>query len=164
MEWAALEQAAPDIAAAGRERMQRFGFVLVGTIQRDGTPRISPVEAHVVGGRLMLAMMPRTLKARDLLRDPRLVLNTPIDDPHDPGAEFKLRGRAVVVGDRDEREATADAIKAASGWRPRDHWHLFAVDVEEAAHIVWENGAMRMTRWSRDGGIERAERPPPDVG
>ena len=162
--WAGLEDVASEVAAAGRERMERFGFVLVGTIRRDGTPRISPVEAHVAGGQLMLVMMPRTLKARDWMRDARLVLNTPIVDPHDPGAEFKLRGRAIAVEDPDQRAATADAIKSASGWRPRDDWHFFAVDVEDAALMVWdEHGAMEMQRWSRDRGVERSSRPPPEV-
>jgi hypothetical protein len=111
----------------------------------------------------MLAMMPGTLKARDLLRDPRLVLNVPIDDPHDPGSEFKLRGRAVAVEDPAQRRATADAIKAASGWRPREDWHVFSIDIEDVALMVWVEGAMRMTRWTRDRGLEHASRPPAEV-
>lgn len=163
MRWADLEGEAPEVAAAGRELIGRFGYVLAGTIRRDGTPRISPVEAHFVEGELMLAMMPGTLKARDLLRDPRLVLNVPIDDPHDPGSEFKLRGRAVVVEDSARRRATGDTIKAASGWRPRDDWHFFTIDLEDAAVMVWVEGALRMTRWSRAGGLEHGSRPPPEV-
>jgi hypothetical protein len=161
--WADLEMAAPDVAAPGRELVERFGYVLAGTIRRDGTPRISPVEAHFVEGELMLAMMPGTLKARDLLRDPRLVLNVPIDDPHDPGFEFKLRGRAVAVEDPALRRATADTIKTSSGWRPREDWHFFSIDVEDASLMLWVDGALRMTRWSRSGGLEEATRPPPDV-
>ena len=161
--WSELEAGAPEVAAAGCELIERFGYVLAGTIRRDGTPRISPVEAHFVAGELTLAMMPRTLKARDLFRDPRLVLNVPIPDPHDPGAEFKVRGRAVAVGDPAQREAVADAIKATSGWRPRDDWHVFSIDVDEAAHMLWVAGALRMTRWTRDGGVEHRESPPPEV-
>lgn len=68
-QWANFEAAAPLLAAHGRELIERFRFVLVGTIRSDGTPRISPVEAHIVRGHLMLVMIPGTLKARDLLRD-----------------------------------------------------------------------------------------------
>jgi hypothetical protein len=66
----------------------------------------------------MLVMIAGTFKARDLRRDPRLVLNSPVTDPADPRAEFKLRGRAVDTDDEDLREATANAIEATSGWRP----------------------------------------------
>ena len=72
--WADFETAAPGLATQGRELIERFRFVLVGTIRSDGTPRISAVEAHLVGGRLMLVMIPDTLKARDLLRDPRALV------------------------------------------------------------------------------------------
>ena len=69
--WADFETAAPELAAQGRELIARFGFVLVGTIRRDGTPRISPVEARVVQGHLMLVMIRGTHKARDVMRDSR---------------------------------------------------------------------------------------------
>ena len=65
-QWANFEAAAPLLAAHGRKLIARFRFVLVGTIRSDGTPRISPVEAHIVGGHLMLVMIPGTLQARDL--------------------------------------------------------------------------------------------------
>jgi pyridoxamine 5'-phosphate oxidase-like protein len=113
--WADFEAAAPELAAEGRELVERFRFVFVGTIRRDGTPRISPVEAHVVGGQLMLVMIRGTLKARDVLRDCRVALNSPVVNPDDPGAEFKLRGRVVEVDDEALRDATAGAIEAASG-------------------------------------------------
>jgi hypothetical protein len=126
--WADFEAAAPEVAAPARELIERWGFLLVGTIRRDGTPRISPIEAHFVEGQLMLVMMAGSWKAADLLRDPRLVLNAPITNPDDPGAELKLRGRAVVVDDAELRHATAETIERASGWRPPDRWHFFSVD------------------------------------
>ena len=157
--WADLEAAAPEVAAPGRALLERHRFVLAGTIRRDGTPRISPVEAHLVRGELMLVMIAGTLKARDVLRDPRLVLNSPVIDPGDPVEEFKLRGRALETDDATQRQATAEAIEAASGWRPKLEWHFFAIDVEDAAHIAWQAGVMDMRRWSRGGGVERVKRP-----
>jgi hypothetical protein len=140
--WADLETAAPQLAARGRELIDRFGYVLLGTIRRDGTPRISPVEARVVEGQLMIVMIRGTHKARDVLRDPRLVLNTPISDPADPGSEFKLRGRVVVVEDRNLVEAAANATEAASSWRPPRDWHFFKIEVEDAA-LMWTGIAAR---------------------
>ncbi len=137
-QWANFEAAAPLLAAQGRELIERFRFVLVGTIRSDGTPRISPVEAHIVRGHLMLVMIPGTLKARDLLRDPRMLVNSPITHPDDPNTEFKLRGRVVEMRDQALREATADAIETASGWRPPAGWHFFSLDIEEAAFLAWQ--------------------------
>ncbi len=60
--WAELEEAAPELAARGRDLIETFHFLLAGTIRRDGTPRISPVEAHIVEGHLMHAIIPGTLR------------------------------------------------------------------------------------------------------
>jgi predicted pyridoxine 5'-phosphate oxidase superfamily flavin-nucleotide-binding protein len=43
--WAAFERAAPEVAARGRELLERFQFVLVGTLTKDGAPRVNPCEA-----------------------------------------------------------------------------------------------------------------------
>jgi hypothetical protein len=158
VQWADFEEAAPEPAAQGRELIERFRFVLVGTIRRDGTPRISPVEAHIVGGRLMLVMITGTLKASDLLRDPRILLHSPVTHPDDHNAEFKLRGRAIELGDQALREATADAIAEASGWRPPLGWHFFSIDIEDAAFIMWEGGELRMARWNHECGLEHVRR------
>ena len=159
--WGDFERAAPELAARGRELIDRFGYVLLGTIRRDGTPRISPIEARVVRGQLMVVMIRDTHKARDVLRDPRLVMNAPITDPAAPGSEFKLRGRAVVIDEPDLIEATAAATEAASGWRPPAYWHFFSIEVDDAALMEWEAGALTMTRWSRARGLERVTRPAP---
>jgi hypothetical protein len=159
--WADFESATPELAAQARELIDRSGFVLVGTIRRDGAPRISPVEARVVQGHLMLVMIRGTHKARDVLRDSRLVLNTPVFDPADPGCELKLRGRAVVVEDRGQLDATAKATEAASGWRPPADWHFFSVEVEDVALMEWDRGALAMTRWVAERGLERTTRPAP---
>ncbi|HLG78000.1 MAG TPA: pyridoxamine 5'-phosphate oxidase family protein [Ktedonobacteraceae bacterium] len=145
--WANLEAAAPILAAQGRELIEHFRFVLVGTMRRDGTPRISPVEARLVQGHLMLVMIPDTLKARDLLRDSRILVNSPITHPGDPNREFKLR------------EATARVIEATSGWRPPDGWHFFALDIEEAVFLAWQNGLLDLTRWIRNRGLDSIRRP-----
>jgi hypothetical protein len=159
--WADFEGAAPDLAVRVRELIDRSGFVLVGTIRRDGTPRISPVEARVVQGHLTLVMIRGTHKAHDVLRDSRLVLNTPVFDPADPGCELKLRGRAVVVEDRGLLEATANATEAASGWRPPADWHFFSVAIEDVTLMEWDRGALAMTRWTAERGLERTNRPAP---
>ena len=111
MRWADFAAEAPGLAAQGGALIDRFGFVFIGTIRADGTPRISPVEAHLVGGDLMLVIIPGTRKARDVLRDPRIVLQSPVTEAAAPGGEFKLRGEAVKVTDDIVRAETAEAIE-----------------------------------------------------
>jgi hypothetical protein len=161
--WSEFAAACPEVAGPVRELIERYGFVFAGTIRRDGTPRISPVEAHIVRDELMLVMIAGTLKARDLLRDPRVVLNAPIVDPADPGSEFKLRGHAIAVDDPNLRAATADAIKSTSGWRPPASWHYFAVRVDDVAHMAWEAGALDMLHWRLGRGTRRVRRPAPPL-
>ncbi|MGH8945534.1 MAG: pyridoxamine 5'-phosphate oxidase family protein [Acidimicrobiia bacterium] len=158
MRWAELEAAAPELAARGRSLIERLGFVFVGTIRRDGSPRISPVEAHLVGGQLMLVMIPGTRKARDVGRDSRVVLQSPITDAADPGHELKLWGRAVEVDDRVQREATADQIETVSGWRPDPSWSFLALEIESAVLMEWRQGEMLLTRWDRTDGLQPPER------
>jgi hypothetical protein len=153
LRWADFEAEAPKVAAPARELVERWRFLLLGTIRRDGTPRISPVEAHLVEGHLIVVMMAGSLKAADVLRDPRIVLNAPITDPEDPGAELKLRGRVVEVEDAELRRAAEDQFERMSGWRPPAGWYVFSIDLEEVAHIVWWKGEQRMAHWRRDRGV-----------
>jgi hypothetical protein len=156
--WAELETAAPEVTTPARGLLERWGFVLAGTIRRDGTPRISPIEVHFVGDELVLVMIRGTHKARDVLRDPRIVLNAPVTDAARPGEELKLRGRAVELHDAHARAAVHDAVEARSGWRPRDDWHVFAIDLDDVAHMRWEGSELTMTRWTRAGGVETTRR------
>ena len=52
------------------------GVLLVATIRRDGTPRLSPVEPFVLDGELWLSMMLGSRKAADLQRDPRVLVHS----------------------------------------------------------------------------------------
>jgi hypothetical protein len=53
--WAEFAAAAPELAELGHERFMRSEIILLGSIRRDGTPRISPVESDIVDGELMAA-------------------------------------------------------------------------------------------------------------
>ncbi len=50
MEWSELVRRQPRLAALAERRLIEPGVVLVATIRRDGTPRLSPVEPLVVDG------------------------------------------------------------------------------------------------------------------
>ena len=63
MNWDEFQKEAPELAAFGRERLERSGLVLVGTLRKDGWPRISAVEPLITDGQLYLGMMWRSRKA-----------------------------------------------------------------------------------------------------
>jgi len=56
MRWREFEQRQPKLAALGREKLGGPGVVLVGTVRKDGSPRISPVEPLFWEGELWLPM------------------------------------------------------------------------------------------------------------
>ena len=94
MHWSEMAEGQPRLAALARERLIGPGVVLVATIRRDGTPRLSPVEPFVLDGDLWLSMMWQSTKARDLLRDPRILVHSVITSRDGAEGEVKLRGAA----------------------------------------------------------------------
>jgi hypothetical protein len=155
--WADFEEAAPELAALGRERIERFGFVFLATIRKDGGPRVNPVEAHFVEGELTHAMMTASVKALDLVRDPRAYLHTPILSAAsgEPG-EFKARTWALPVVDDPMRGAIQDTVAERAGWRPPDDWRYFTLDLESAAFHDYDAAAEVhvVKRWTPERGYE----------
>jgi hypothetical protein len=138
--WTELEEATPEIAAYGLDLLTRFQFVLVGTLTKDGSPRVNPCEAYVIDGHLLLNMMPRSLKALDLLRDPRIYVHTPVTSKAGAEGEFKLAGRAPVLEDEQLRRKLDDLFWQMIHWRPAPDSHYFEVLAERVAyHRYGEN-------------------------
>lgn len=138
--WAELEVAAPEIAAFGSDLLERFQFVFVGTLTKNGSPRVNPCEAYVIDGHLLLNMMPRSLKALDLLRDPRIYVHTPVTSKENAEGEFKLGGRAPELLDKSLRTKLDDLFWEMIRWRPAADSHYFEVLAERAAfHRYGEN-------------------------
>ena len=50
--WAEFAEAAPELAALGVAQFGQTGLALVGTLRRNGWPRISPVEPFIANGQL----------------------------------------------------------------------------------------------------------------
>lgn len=153
--WAHLEESAPEIADAVRKVIERGGFMFLGTIRRDGAPRISPAETHLVDGHLALALI-RSWKATDILRDPRITLQSPVADATDPGTEVKIRGRMDLVEDAELRQRIVDAIEERSGWRPRKSWLLVTVAIEAIALLEWRKGDMALMPWDPQRGVRES--------
>jgi hypothetical protein len=122
---------------------------LLGTLRKDGSPRISPVEPYLSQGELLFGAMTWSLKARDLVRDPRCVLHSAVTDPDGGDGELKLYGRAVVAED-ELREGCRE------GWwfRRPETATVFALRIEETTFVSWDadGGEMTVRRWSPRAG------------
>jgi Pyridoxamine 5'-phosphate oxidase len=157
MTWRDLENEAPDIARRGRGRFEEVGVALLGTLRRDGSPRVSPVEPRLVEGHLVFGVMPWSGKARDLARDSRCALHSAVCDPDNPAGELKLYGRAREVEDPELRAADPGAWWVE---RPAEEARVFSLDIEAAAFITWDavHGVMCSRRWSSETGLRESER------
>src|SRR5207247_318378 len=79
--WNDLATADPDLADAGRRLLTRSGIGegLLATVRGDAPPRIHPVYAEVVDGRLLTFVIEASAKAADLATDGRYALHTHVD-------------------------------------------------------------------------------------
>jgi hypothetical protein len=146
--WADLERDAPQLATRARERLLHPGVLLVATIRRDGTPRVSAVEPLLLEGDLWLSMLWESQKARDLARDDRILLHSVVTGPDGSDGEVKVRGRAVPVTDAERRSHYREAV-AVLGWQPDEpSFHLYVVDIDDVTHIRYSgSGDQHVTRW-----------------
>jgi hypothetical protein len=156
--WNDVTAAAPDLAARSQALFDAHRHKTLATLRRDGSPRISGIEVAFKDGEMYLGMMPGSLKAHDLRRDPRLAIHSTSDDPDDddPGAwpgDTKAAGRAV--------EVTDEAVLARFAENtPPGPFHLFRIDLTElvvtkvgepADHLV-------IDVWTATDGIRQVKR------
>ena len=148
--WAAVEAAEPEFAERVHRIFDAHRHKVLATLRRDGSPRVNGIEVEFADGELLMGMMPGSMKAQDLGRDPRLALHAASEDPpeDDPSGwlgDAKIAGRAVeVIVPTDEDEPP----------------HRFKVDITEvvlsrvgrpADHLLIES-------WHEGRGLERKER------
>jgi Pyridoxamine 5'-phosphate oxidase len=141
--WEQFEADAPEMAAFGRAQFEQSGIALIGTIRKDGFPRISCVEPCILDGVLYLGMMWQSRKALDLLQDPRIVVHNTICTSTGNEVEFSLRGRAIDIRDPELRRRYASE---RTYWR-EPNFHLFSLDIESASLIEYGNGEQSVKVW-----------------
>jgi hypothetical protein len=160
MRWDAFETACPQIAALANERFAGDEVVMLGTVRADGSARVSPCEVDVAVGRLLLGMMPGSRKARDLYRDPRIAVHSVPSGRMNPGGDVKVYGLAIDEQDPQVRAAYREALRARIDWAPEEpDYHLFSVDVREAAYMRFGQDAVALT-WNPQDGLRDLHHPP----
>lgn len=156
MIWSELEEAAPEIARLGKERLRQARVALLGSLGADGSPRISPVEPYLTQGHLLFGAMSWSSKTHDLLRDPRCVLHSTVSSVDGGEGELKLHGRATEASDRLRNGCR-------EGWwigRPPEAARVFSLSIDRAAFISWdlEHGELKVRTWSPKLGYREKTR------
>jgi len=95
--WGQFEEQVPDFAERIRLRFESHIHAVLATLRQDGSPRLSGMEAPIRDGHLWLGMMPGSLKAADLHRDPRFSLHSSLDTEELPFGDARIDGQAVAA-------------------------------------------------------------------
>lgn len=101
--WGELIAAEPELMANGKKMLiniaPRWGIALLGTIRKDGSPRVAPICVYELGGKLFGT--PEGQKELDLQRDVRYFMHSYWGEGQD---EFAIQGEAGPPLDADSRK------------------------------------------------------------
>lgn len=150
--WSEVETEAPELAALARGYLDAHVHKTVATLRRDGSPRISGIEATFAQGELWMGSMWRSTKALDLRRDPRFALHSGSTDPPAWHGDAKLAGRVEEITD----PALVATINQDA---PPGPSHLFRADVTELAvvRLSEERDHLLLDTWHAGRGMQRRE-------
>lgn len=140
MRWQESAAQQPVLAEIGARKLTGPGVVLVATIRRDGSPRVSPVEPLLWDGNLWLSIGLGSRKVTDLRRDTRILVHSTVTNRNGEQDEYKLRGTAVEESRAAAQARYAREVAARLGWRPEPgKFHLFRVDLTDITFIRWDD-------------------------
>jgi pyridoxamine 5'-phosphate oxidase-like protein len=134
MNWAAFTTAEPSLAGLVEERFGAFTHHVLATLRKDGSPRTTGLEVRFLNGELWLGMMPDSLKALDLRRDPRFALQAnPGQGQSMGGGDVRISGRAIEVTDPEVKAKYTEEVE------PPEPFHLFRTELTEVARTYVED-------------------------
>ncbi|MFF8030455.1 MULTISPECIES: pyridoxamine 5'-phosphate oxidase family protein [unclassified Streptomyces] len=153
MNWEAFTAAEPDLAKTVEERFGAYTHHVLATLRKDGSPRTTGLEVRFLNGELWLGMMPHSLKALDLRRDPRFALQAnPGEGTGMGGGDVRISGRAIEVEDAGTRSAYAEEVE------PPEPFHLFRTELTEVVRTHVEDDAYLVVQVWKPGGPVRTLR------
>ncbi|MEU8759138.1 pyridoxamine 5'-phosphate oxidase family protein [Streptomyces sp. NPDC048659] len=151
--WASFEAAEPAFAVLVRERFGGYTHHALATLRKDGSPRLSGIEADFRAGELWLGMMPGSRKALDLRRDPRFaLLANPGEGTTMGGGDVRVSGRAVEITDRPTLEWYAGEVGMPMPF------HVFLVEPTEVVRTAVEGDDLVLTAWTPARGTRTIRR------
>ena len=138
--WSTLAAERPDLAEAGRALLYQFGVGLafLGTIRKDGGPRVHPVCPLIAADAIYMLVTP-SYKRQDLHRDPRYALHSyPCPTNEDA---FYLGGEAKLVHEVDVLHTVRAQFLAERGWSetPPPNWadqQVCELSIERCLHTT----------------------------
>jgi PPOX class probable F420-dependent enzyme len=122
--------------AAIRELLEGPNFGHLATLMADGAPHSVVLWVTVVDGdRLAFVVDPRSVKARNMRRDPRVALS--IVDHANPYRAAHLRGRVVATRGGDEAQDVLNQMSRLHTGKdyPYGGGVLYEVEIEQAGHV-----------------------------
>ncbi|WP_282700786.1 pyridoxamine 5'-phosphate oxidase family protein [Streptomyces sp. CC219B] len=132
--WAAFTSAEPELAKTVEDRFGAFTHHVLATLRKDGSPRTTGLEVRFLKGELWFGMMPDSLKALDLLRDPRFALQAnPGEGQSMGGGDVRISGRAIEVTDPREKAGYSEEVE------PPEPFHLFRTELTEVVRTYVED-------------------------
>jgi hypothetical protein len=145
MSWKALEEANPELAAFGLRRFSA-GIAYLGTVAKDGSPRVHPVTPIIGQGRVFLFMEPTSPKGYDLRRGSRYALHSTVEDNEGGGGEFMVTGTGRFLEDA----ATRALAVELSVYRPADRYILFELYVDSALGFIYKPDNKIRMYWKKE--------------
>lgn len=134
MNWAAFSTAEPDLAKTVEARFAAFTHHVLATLRKDGSPRTTGLEVRFLNGELWLGMMPDSIKALDLRRDPRFALQAnPGEGTGMGGGDVRISGRAIEVEDPETKAKYSEEVE------PPEPFHLFRTELTEVVRTYVED-------------------------
>lgn len=134
MNWAGFAAAEPGLAGTVEARFGAYPHHVLATLRKDGSPRTAGLEVRFLTGELWLGMMPDSLKALDLRRDPRFALQAnPGDGTGMGGGDVRIVGRAVEVEDPRTKAGYVREVE------PPEPFHLFRTELTEVVRTRVED-------------------------
>lgn len=80
-----------------KEVLREKHIAYLATVNRDGSPHVTPVWADTDGEAVIMNTSIGRIKERNLRRDQRVMIA--IDDPANPSAPVLIKGRAELIED-----------------------------------------------------------------
>lgn len=103
-----------------RARVEAPGFWHLGTVNRDGSPHVTPMWVDIEGDYVMFNTSVGRVKEENLRRDPRVSLSH--IDPDDPYDRMEIRGRVVRFVEGDEAQRCMDRLAQKYVGTDRYEW------------------------------------------
>ena len=91
-----------------RKLFEDPNYLFVGTVNKDGSPQVTPVWTDVSNGHIRFNTAVGRAKERNLRRDPRVALS--ITEQGNPWNKADIRGRVVDFIEGEEADANIDDL------------------------------------------------------